>query len=421
MGPWTACIIGLAFLVVCLPCSSQLRDIDATKLPQNPAVQAAYHSAQELEPYANTWNPKWNYNVPEAQVQDKLADDLGILGKALQSDTSNHELQLLTGLVAHFAYNVNDEAAFQIAKDNLTKAASADPSDIRGEWFLGVHQCQSLQVVDGMNRLLNLEEKVKNLPPDFWDDYITCASVSVLPAHTLRAIDRVVAPGQTPERFESLLQIANSRYKTADLTKTVTAREAWTAEKLSSDHMSFTSRLCGVSFAVNGNWELQINDVTNGICSATSSPPAKKGEAAATFLLMARTPTAGQSVDDFAMSFATKHSAKVTTASDLPCPAERCVSLDVVVPDMYPKQGGGHILLVAFERDQPRYDGLSFEQPEGPPMKKGQEGPVAFHVEPNFRRVPGKLYYLVLLDSNQQIFANSKPEFESFLKSLIVE
>ena len=143
----------------------------------------------------------WNYDIPKAQVQDKLADDLGILTKALQSDPSNHELQLLTGLVAHFAYNVNDEAAFQIATDNLTKAATADPTDIRGEWFLGIHQCQALQVVDGMNRLLNVEAEDKNPPAGFWYDYVTCASVSILPAHTLRAIDRAVAGGDPPETY----------------------------------------------------------------------------------------------------------------------------------------------------------------------------------------------------------------------------
>ncbi|HXP11871.1 MAG TPA: hypothetical protein VN828_25410 [Acidobacteriaceae bacterium] len=421
MGPWTARIVGLAFLVVCLPCHSQLGEIDTTKLPQSPAVQAAYRSAHDLEPYARTWSPKWNYDIPQSQVQDKLADDLGILAKALQADPSNHELQLLTGLVAHFAYNVNDEAAFQIAKDNLTKAASADPSDIRGEWFLGIHQCQSLQVVDGMNRLLTLEDKVHKLPADFWDDYITCASVSILPAHTLRAIDRAVAVGQPPEKFKTLSGIASSRYKTADLSKTITAHDVWTAEKLPNDGMSFISRLCGVSFSVNGNWELQINDVTNGICSATSSPPAKKGQSVPTFLLMVKAPTDGQTLEDFAKSFLRGRNAQVSTAADLPCPVEHCLSLDVLLPDMYPKQGGGHIVQVAFERDQPPYDGLVFEKPMGPPMQKGQAGPVAFHADPNFRRIPGKLYYLLVLDSNQQIFANSKPEFDQFLKSLVVE
>jgi hypothetical protein len=92
-----------------------------------------------------------------------------------------------------------------------------------------------------------------------------------------------------------------------------------------------------------------------------------------------------------------------------------------MVPGIYWKQGGAHILLVAFERDQPRYDGLPFEKPQGPPIEKPQEKPVAFHFEYIFHRIPGKLYYLVLLDSNQQIYANSKPEFDEFLKSLVVD
>lgn len=427
MGPWNARIIGLAFLVVCLPCRSQLREIDTTKLPQSPAVQAAYRSAQQFEPYARTWSLNWNYDTPKAQVQDKLADDLGILSKALQSDPTNHELQLLTGLVAHFAYNVNDEAAFQIAKDNLTKAATVDSADIRGEWFLGIHQCQALQVVAGMNRLLNVEAKDKNPPADFWYDYITCASTAILPAHTRRAIDRAVAGGESRESYQQLSEIAASRYKTADLTKTISAHDAWADEVLPNNRDLFTSHLCGVSFTVDLKIDMRIPDVVGGICSAGAIPPAKKGEPSPTFLLMARTPPEGQSLDDFARSYLKDHDVfnddrtKVSTASDLPCPVEHCLSLDIVVPGIYFKQGGAHFLILAFERDQPRYDGLTFEKPQGPPTVKPQETPVTFHFNYIFHRIPGKLYYLVLLDSNQQIFANSKPEFDQFLKSVVVE
>ena len=336
MGPLAARIIGPAFLVVSLSCIAQVKDIDATKLPQNPAVQAAYRSAQDLEPYANTWSLNWNYDIPKAQVQDKLADDLGILSKALQSDPSNHELQLLTGLVAHFAYNLNDEAAFKVAVDDLTKAAS-DPIDIRGEWFLGIHQCQALQVVDGMNRLLSLEDKSKNLPADFWDDYITCASIAILPAHTLRAIDRAVAGGEFPESYHQLSEIAASRYKTADLTQTIPSHAAWTDEQLPNRRLALTSRLCGISFAVDDDWDLQVGDISNGACTVTSNPPTTKGTPVATILLMAKRPADSQSLDDFVKSFRPREDDKVqlTTAPDLPCPAEHCLSLDLRDPGIY--------------------------------------------------------------------------------------
>ena len=427
MGPRPARIIALAFTVVSLPCIAQVKDIDAAKLPQSPAVQAAYRSAQNLERYADTWTVNWNYDIPKAQVQDKLADDLGILIKALQSDPSNHELQLLTGLVAHFAYNVNDEAAFQIAKDNLTKAATADPTDIRGEWFLGIHQCQALQVVDGMNRLLNVEAKDKNPPAGFWYDYVTCASIAILPAHTLRAIDRAVAGGDPPETYHQFSEIAASRYKTADLTKVIPSHNAWTDEQLPNNRLRLTSHLCGISFAVGDDRDLQVGDISNGVCTVTSNPPTKKGTPVATILLMAKRPAEGQSLDDFVKSFLKDHDTfqddktQVSTASDLPCPVERCLSLDLLVPGIYWKQGGAHILVVAFERDEPRYDGLPFEKPQGPPITKPQETPVAFQFDYMFHRIPGKLYYLVLLDSNAQIFAGSKPEFQDFLKSLVVE
>lgn len=427
MGPSAGRIIGLAFLAVSLSGAAQVKDIDATKLPQNPAVQAAYRSAQQFEPYANTWTLNWNYDIPKAQVQDKLADDVGILSKALKDDPSNHELQLLTGLVAHFAYNLNDEAAFQTATDTLGKAATADPADIRGEWFLGIHQCQALQVVDGMNRLLDVEAKDKNPPADFWNDYITCASIAILPAHTLRAIDRAVANGESPESYHQLSEIAASRYKTADLTKTINAHQAWADDVHPDNRDIFTSHLCGVTFTVDARSDIQIPDVTDRTCVAAASPPAKKGEPAPTFFFMAKTPPAGQSLNDFVTSYLKGHDVnsdghtRISTAADLPCPVDQCISLDVVAPSIYSKQGGAHLLVVVFERDQPRYDGLPFEMPQGPPTTKPQEQPVAFHFAYIFHRIPGKLYYLVLMDSNQQIFTGSKPEFVEFLKSVTVE
>lgn len=425
----TICASALSLLLANLPSVAQVRDIDPAKLPQTPAVQSAYRTAQDLEPYANAWTLHWNYDIPESQVQDKLADAVGILSEALAADPNNHDLQLLTGLVAHFAYNVNDEAAFKIATDNLTKAAAADPADIRGPWFLGIHQCQSLQVVEGMNRLLKVEADFKDPPVDFWNDYVTCATVAVLPAHTLRAIDRAVADGQPRESFKTLTGIANTRYKTADPSKTIAAHDAWTDTLLPESRARFTSHLCGLSFVVDARSDVNVADITGGTCVFAASPPALKGQPAPTFFLMAKSPAAGQSLEDFVRSYLKANdvfkdsSTHVNPAVDLPCPVNSCLSLDVVAPSIYWKQGGAHLLIVAFARDQPLYDGLPFESPEGPALSppKGQKGPVAFRIDPTFRRIPGTLYYMVLMDSNQQIFATSKPGFDAFLKSLVAE
>jgi hypothetical protein len=237
----------------------------------------------------------------------------------------------------------------------------------------------------------------------------------------LRAIDRAEAGGEPTEAFRTLSQLAASRYKTADLTKTIPAHDAWVADKLAENRVAFTSHLCGASFAIDANWQLQINDITNGICSASFSPPAKKSESIPTLLVMAKQSSQGQTLDDFAMSFLKGRNAQVSRLPQSSCSFSGCIVFDVMLPDMYPKQGGGHILLAAFERAQPQYDGLVLEKPQGPPTQGAQSGPVAFRVEPEFRRIPGKLFYLVVLDSNQAIFATSKPTFDAVLQSLIVE
>src|SRR5665213_1738825 len=161
-------------LLVTLPGSPQLAQIDATKLPQTADVQSAYRSTLAVERYAQSWSNQWSYSVPKADVAKTLTASLETLLKANESAEDNHELQLATGLVAHFAYNLDVEAAYKPAVEFLSKASQGDPTDIRGGWFLGIHECQALHVISGMTRLLAVEASAKSLPSDFWSDYIAC-------------------------------------------------------------------------------------------------------------------------------------------------------------------------------------------------------------------------------------------------------
>ena len=144
------------------------------------------------------------------------------------------------------------------------------------------------------------------------------------------------SPAGTAETYHQLSEIAASRYKTPDLTKTIPSHKAWTDEQLPNNRLRLTSHLCGISFAVGDDRDLQVGDISNGVCTVTSNPPTKRGAPVATILLMAKRPAEGQSLDDFVKSFLKDHDTfqddktQVSTASDLPCPVERCLSLDLL-------------------------------------------------------------------------------------------
>jgi len=103
------------------------------------------------------------------------------------------------------------------------------------------------------------------------------------------------------------------------------------------------------------------------------------------------------------------------------CPAPHCAAFDVVEKDVYAQQGGAHLAQVVFERPMPEYDGLIYEHPVEAQMPTDAKGPVAFRPEPILRRMPGTLYYMVLLDSNAFIYAKAKSDFDFVVQSIVVE
>jgi len=421
-------LIGMFVLLAWLDVAgrAQLREIDAARLPQDGATQATYQRLLPFEQYAQSWSAKWNYDVPKADVASVFTLSLKQLTDAAKTSPDNHELQLLAGLVAHFAYNLDVQEDYEPAVDFLLKAGHSAPDDMRAMWFLGIHKCQADEGEEGMQLLLKVEEWIpwEQLPVDYWDDYVTCATVALMPAHGLRAISRAVHLGASAARFQVLSGMNEKRFKPSDPAAVYPAKDAWTADKDKSD-VVFTSRLCGVSFAAHESWSTQIPDVTKGTCSVVLGLPEypdKKGTSSPSLLLMVRPQKPEETLSDFVRSFLHGRYAVATPTTIATCPSTSCMSYEILDKDMYAKQGGAHLLAVAFERDMPEFDGLMFEHPVSMKPNADEKGKVVyFRPDEVFHRLPGKLYYLVILDSNAEIFDPAKKDFDFFLGSIRAE
>jgi len=88
---------------------------------------------------------------------------------------------------------------------------------------------------------------------------------------------------------------------------------------------------------------------------------------------------------------------------------------------MYGNNGDGHGRIVVFERNQPEFPGLIFEAPTEMPKSDGSAGPKYYRPNPIKERIPGKLYYLVLLDTAASIEDPALKDFDFFLQNLTVE
>jgi hypothetical protein len=147
---WVLACISAFSRTVC----AQLSEIDPAKLPHDAAVQSAYVQLLPIEHYGQSWTNDWKYDVPKKVVVDQFTTALSQLVTASERSPDNHELQLLTGLVAHFAYNLDVDSSWATAVNSLQKAAASDPKDYRASWFLGMHQCQATDNGPGMTHLL---------------------------------------------------------------------------------------------------------------------------------------------------------------------------------------------------------------------------------------------------------------------------
>jgi hypothetical protein len=420
--------VALLFLFA-TPGFSQIRQIDPSKLPQNSAVQHAYTDLLPIDQFARTSEATWPFPVPKADVTSRFSMALQTLQKAQQLDPDNKELQIFAGLVAHLAYNLGTEEAYNPALYLLQSQAS---TDFRAAWFLGIHQCQSNNPVAGMQQLLRAEASSASLPGAFWQDYANCAGVTNMPVHAVRAYDNARKATGGPPIDVQLEQIARDRIKPSSLTGSYPARQAWYPERTDRGNRA-TSSLCGESFLTRPNSHLNIRDVAFGTCLITIDTeqyPSRYGPSSASLLVGTQAAKSGESLEAFAKrTFEAFSNARLKdpsqanrTSAGIQCPVATCLTFEAVTDKLYKPEGGAHLLAVFFQSEQPAYPGLRFETPQ--PLPKAPSGsgqPAFFTPKETLQRFNGPLYSFVTLDANHDIYPRSRGEFDDLLKSLVLD
>ena len=417
-----------AFLVVLFVPNlrADIAAIHANALPQETAVLAALDDAQQLEPYSRSFtaDPQWNFPLAKSEVAARLGKDLGFLQLAAKNHPDNVELLLLISMVAHYAYNVDVEGSLEAAMSTLDRAHTLAPADVRPAWFRATLQCQTLHPDDGANAFLLIEagRAWDQLPPAFWGDYMECAAITNMPAHALRAashIEKLHGPQSQMTAF--LAGAEKKRFEPFDPAKQYQPKEVWAGQNAGEDTV-FISTMCGVRLHARGDWGVENLQLSNGSCVANFSTGPFKGTAHnlhPEVLLLARQPKEGESLEEYSKMFQKDGTFEPDPA--LHCPVAHCIALMGVQPGMYKKDGDGHGRLVIFERDEPEFPGLIFESPQGPPQPRAGAGPVAYRPNQIQQRIPGKLYYLVLLDAAASIEEPALKDFDYFLQNLTVE
>ena len=397
--------------------------IHADKLPQETAVLAALDDAKQLEPYSHTWTNKWRFEIAKEEVATRLGKDLGYLTLAVKNHPDNSELLLLTGLVARYAYNFDLPGSYETALSVLGHAHDLVPADLRSPWFRATLMCQTAQSKAGADEFLSIEASHAwdQLSASFWEDYMECASNTMMPNHVLRAIDhleKLHAPAS--EMRAALPDIEHKRFDSYDSTKNYDPAQVWTAS-ISEETPVFTSTTCGVRLRTHRNWKINRIAVSNGciIVFSTSSYQGTVHQLIPNIALLVKQPDGNETLQEFFRKY--QRGTEIVSYTPSRCPSDACIAVKGVQPGNYSEDGGGHSRLVSFERNQPEFPGLIFEEPWQPPKSDGSSEGKLFHPNQIQQRIPGKLYYVVLLDTAASIEEPAMKDFDFFLTNLTVE
>jgi hypothetical protein len=403
---------------------ADLAAIQPSALPQDASVLAALSDAKQLEPYSAAWTATWNFPVPKDQVATRLGDDLNALAQSAKSNPNNAELQLLAGLVARYAYNVDVSGSFDAATNALAQAEKLAPADYRASWFLSTLQCQSNGMTTGAQGFLNIENSHTwdALPAAFWEDYVVCVLTANMPEHALRAVDYLKQLNTGSQQdFASLAGLAQQRLIPFDPAKTYQPSDVWSAGDPGQDAV-FTSTMCGLRLHAQSNWTVNQMAFSNGSCVAYFSTGPYKAVTTSlrpSILVLVQQPQQNQTLQDFSKKYLT--TGTFTSDSTLKCPAANCIALKGEQAGAYKADGDGHPRIIFVARDQPQYPGLIFESPAQLPQSNGSQGAQYYHPASTQLRIPGALYYVILLDTASSIEDPAVQDFSFFLQSLTVE
>ncbi|HEY0308793.1 MAG TPA: hypothetical protein VGB94_11585 [Acidobacteriaceae bacterium] len=418
-------IVPLLMASSLLPAAS-LRDIHRDKLSQDESVQNALDQTKSVEELVIRWTDKWNADIPKSQVQTMMSMGLAALSRAAKASPQNEELLLATALEAHYAYNVDVDGAESQLILALEAAHKLRPDDYRTTWFMAYHQCQTLEADKGMKALEKIEiaQQWQQLPISFWDDYIACTITTNVPSHGLRAFDRMkqIYPRMANAR-ENMRAMLQGRSVASDPKKEYEARQIWSMEPSASDKALFTSFICGMSFVVKQDDSVHLDNAAQGKCvvSVKTGPYHGSGKPISpTILAMSLVAPPNGSLEDFLK--AALHGEQSRDISDMLCPAEKCLSAEAIKPKAYGSDGDGDVQAIAFERSMPLYPGLIYEDPAIPSVNKADtQGMIYLHPDERISRFPGKLYYLIVMDSATSVLDDARRDYSSFLKTFVAE
>ncbi len=377
---------------------------------------------EDLEPMVVNWTPTWSFNVPKDEVEKKLVASYQELDNYTPEYPDNLELALFKGLVAHYAYNLDLKEYYDLAVSSFQQAAAIDPTDHRVNWYYGVHLVKAGQIKVGMEKLLSIiaTEPHSQLSFSFWEDFAYCSLVASMPAHVLFGVDQASKiKNKKPTMITTLAQLAHDKLKEPPRDSQLEPDQVWASFK-DADIIKFRNRMFGFNLQVPSHWLVQPVGTRNNSVALFIKPPSKtvlNGKVSSTILFLAHQAQPGESINDFTLEMLDPKYSFIEVPSNL----DWVKAFEGIATDLDPGEAGAHNYVIVFSRKEPERPGMMLEFPVEIKKANDQAGVSYFRSNDEYTRLPGEIYYFLILDTTESAYQESKHELDLILNGLVVE
>ena len=412
-------LLFLMTLLSCAECRADVKFVDFDKIDPAGRYTSQQRFLLDNLIYFDHWSPDWIYEIPK----DSLVHELKTCLNSYETLTANvYETDLLLGEIAHYLYNLNEQAYYDTAENYYLKAMAANAKDCRSYWFLGYHYACSDQVKKGVE-CFNKAIKLVNgeTGNDFWQEYAFTMDLAGMTAHCRYALDKYRAGGGASQLSKIMDSTLRSQTMQADPDITYKIRTLWTADHQDAGTVSFLSKPLGMMLTVDTTWNIQVFDYAKRMTAVTITPPVLKSAKGATIgytlAVLVHPANDDESLNDFVTSMMKAGQGTKDEKFVLAHRYSNGLSYTFRSKDVYTDRGGAHIHYIGIERDYPPYPGLALE--EQPQEIKGDPGKVAFYRMGMTRtRFPGRIFYLLILDTCEDIHEGSWNAFQQFVANM---
>ncbi len=363
----------------------------------------------------------WTNSIPKTEVIDNLTT---IYAEVDKISNKTADTYLLLGDVSHYLYNMEVETYYKNAVDNYKKAAEVAPKDYRVYWFIGNHYALSAVPLLAINCYRMAFTCLPKGPVNtlFWTEYANACANANMPVTARYAAHQVSLAVGKREKVETEVINATARVlKTVPVDTTIKAKNLWAFTGRQNSILNFSNPLLGFKLFIDSTWKFRFGDYQKQGTFAMLEPhkeTAQNGRLITySMLVMAKLAAEGQSLQQFSEGF-TK-SKNIKPVSFNVGQINNYIAYEITDPAIYADMGGSHNYAIFFERTEPEFAGMLLETPMALPKSSGTN--VAYYRAPQrYVRLKDKIYYMILLDTCEDIHDQSLAVFKDFLKNGIL-